>query len=195
MIERIEQIGQTILGVAGNAYEPLLERHIGKPVVLQMQTPASDDKTPIDVPGYLADYTETYLAVFNVEHAPLASETLTVTGDTQGDGYAITWTDQAVVVCCTGPDALVVRSYRTQERLAELDVVLLKGCKVALTREAAPGPGDSVELKLERTRRIDVVCPRSQAIVYFGGEQDAEQPGAAGAKAHGLAPVAGEAGD
>ena len=188
----IEQIGQTLLGVAGNAYEPLLERHIGKPVVLQMQTPASDDKIPIDVPGYLADYSETHIAVFNVEHEPISQQTMNVSENTSGPGYDIQWQSNSIVVRCVGPEALVVRSLRTRSRFSVLDVVLTHGVKVAL-----PNDGDvQVELELERTRRFDVVCPRSQAIVYFGGRHlddklnDSSPPASSQTsdKAHGVAP-------
>ena len=53
-----------------------------------------------------------------------------------------------------------------------------------------------MQLELERTRRIDIVCPRTQAIVYFGGgEEDPLQPTAnqclqSGRKEFGLAPEA-----
>ena len=54
----LEQIGQTLLGAAGNAYEPILERHIGKPVVLQLACPSLGESKSIEIPGFLVDYSD-----------------------------------------------------------------------------------------------------------------------------------------
>lgn len=171
----IEQIGQTILGVAGNAYEPLLERHIGKPVVLRLQSPASEDKAPIELPGFLADYSETHVAVFNVEHEPSDKQTLTVQGDLSDEGYVITWKPQTVRIMAQGPEPVIIRRYQTDQRERKPDLVLSHGSAVELPRDDS----NHITLDIERSRRLDVVCPRSQAIVYFGGhESDLEAPAA-----------------
>lgn len=190
----IEQIGQTLLGASGNAYEPILERHIGKPVVIQLQTPASEDKQPVELPGFLADYTEQYLAIFNVDQPSVSDETITVTGDLQKPGYTITWSETSITLTCQGPEPVIVRSCKTSQRYTELYVALVHGCQLQLPTDG----GESVELELERTRRLDVVCPRSQAVVYFGGgeamlqttaDNDSGQADVSKkAKAHGVAP-------
>ena len=78
----------------------------------------------MQLPGYLVDYTDEYLAVFNTEQTPL--ETI------------------------------------------ELDVGLLPGCslKMGCAKTAA------LKLRLHRTHRIDIVCPRKIAGVHFGSEQE-----------------------
>lgn len=161
----IEEIGQTILGVAGNAYEPLLERHIGKPVVLQIQAPASEDKKPIELPGYLADYSDTHVAVLNVEHVATQTQTLTVNANVNSTDYDIAWTPTAVEITAKGSEVVIIRSYNTKLRDRKPDLVLSRGCSVQLPRDQS----DEVTLEIELSRRVDVVCPRSQAVVYFGG--------------------------
>ena len=68
---QVTQIGQTILGrAAANAYEPLLEQYIGQPVILEVMDPESTPTTPAsNYAGYLADYTQQFIAVLNVDHA------------------------------------------------------------------------------------------------------------------------------
>jgi hypothetical protein len=176
----VEQIGQTLLGAAANAYEPLLERHIGRPVVVQLASPADPQKRVIDLPGFLVDYTEKYLAVFNVAQAPVSHEQLEISQSHVGSGYTIELTEQSVKVTCTGPDVVIVKSIKTAKRYSELDVVLTNGTQVDLNRDGS----ETVAIHLQRTRGIDIVCPRSQANVYFGGDEADLLHG----KVHGLAP-------
>ncbi|WP_428939629.1 hypothetical protein [Fontivita pretiosa] len=65
----VTQIGQTLLGkFAGNAYEPLLEQYIGQPVILDVADPINPNNATVQYAGYLADYTQSFVAIFNVEH-------------------------------------------------------------------------------------------------------------------------------
>ena len=65
----VTQIGQTLLGkFAGNAYEPLLEQYIGRPVIVDVVDPLNPNNAIVEYTGYLVDYTAQFLAVFNVEH-------------------------------------------------------------------------------------------------------------------------------
>lgn len=176
----VDQIGQTLLGAAANAYEPLLEQHIGKPVVVQLASPADPEKKLVDLPGYLVDYTDKYLAVFNVEHEPISNEKIEVTESVAQPGYKIDITDQSLTVACQGPEILIVKSIETAKRYARLEVALTNGARLELNR----GGSEPVTLHLERTRRVDLVCPRAQATIYFGGEL----PDPSRAKEHGMAP-------
>lgn len=176
----VTQIGTTLLGAAGNAYEPILERHIGKPVVLQLQSPADPDKKLIDLPGYLVDYTEQWLAVFNVDHTPVSDQRLTVTESIEQPGFKVTVDGPRVKVTCTGPEVVVVQSVKTDKRYAEPNVAITNGGSCAFKRNDSP----SVELHILRTRQIDIVAPRKQAVVYFGSCEDDEDC----TRQHGVAP-------
>jgi hypothetical protein len=64
----VTQIGQTLIGKFANAYEPLLEQYIGQPVILDVADPINPNNATVEYTGYLADYTQGFIAVFNVEH-------------------------------------------------------------------------------------------------------------------------------
>ena len=64
----VQQIGQTLLGRFANAYEPLLEQYIGQPVILDVADPINPNNATVEYTGYLADYTQQFIAVFNVKH-------------------------------------------------------------------------------------------------------------------------------
>src|SRR5947207_3410968 len=62
-------LGQTLLGKFANAYEPLLEQYIGQPVILEVADPLNPNNAVQEYTGYLADYTQQFIAVFNVDHS------------------------------------------------------------------------------------------------------------------------------
>ena len=64
----VTNIGQTLLGKFANAYEPLLEQYIGQPVILDVADPLNPNNATVQYTGYLADYTQNFIAIFNVEH-------------------------------------------------------------------------------------------------------------------------------
>jgi hypothetical protein len=72
----VTSLGQTLLGKFANAYEPLLEQYIGQPVILEVADPLNPNNAVQEFTGYLADYTQQFIAVFNVDHAE--GETISV---------------------------------------------------------------------------------------------------------------------
>ncbi len=163
---QVNEIGQTLLGAAGNAYEPMLEAHIGRPVILKLASPTEPTQQPLELPGYLVDYTEKYVAVFNVEHQPIEPIKLTLDASHEQPGLKVELLPEDVVITCTGPEVIVVKTFRSRSRYSQLSAPLTPGCSLSL-RRAPDGP---VELELERTRSIDLVCPRAIATIHFGAD-------------------------
>jgi hypothetical protein len=167
----VDQIGQTLLGAAGNAYEPILEKFIGKPVILELNTPAPgsdapDKSRPVELHGFLAEYSDKYVAIMNRDHTPIESIDLQATESLERPGMRIAMEDKAVAITCVGDDVLIVRSVEAGTEHYDLSVPLIHGSTLRLRRPV----GSAVRLQLERTRRIDIVCPRSLATIHFGSE-------------------------
>ncbi|MHC4578471.1 MAG: hypothetical protein ACYTFD_19965 [Planctomycetota bacterium] len=163
----VDEVGRTLVGAVANAYEPLLERHIGKPVILELRGPSG----LTEFPGFLVDYSERFVAVFNVEQP--AQETLDFEAESSvtRQGLQVKLEEGRVLLTCAGPDAHVVRRLSQGERSLDLGVTLLPGCTLGLPRT----PGEPVRIEAERTQRLDLVCPRGRARVRFGSER-AERP-------------------
>jgi len=167
----IDQIGQSLLGAAGNAYEPILEKFIGKPVILELNTPGDpgsppETKRPVELHGFLAEYSDTYLAIMNREHTPIESIDMQVTESLERPGMRIALEDTSVAITSVCDEVLIVRSVEAGTEHYDLSVPLTNGSTLRLRRPA----GSTVKLQLERTRRIDIVCPRAQATIHFGSE-------------------------
>ncbi|MEM0915552.1 MAG: hypothetical protein AAGK09_13195 [Planctomycetota bacterium] len=173
----VNTIGDTLLVAAGNAYEPILERHIGRPVVLQLATPGIGENAFVELPGYLADYSAAYVALFNTAHDPVEEFTLDAPAPggepVARDGVTLQRGDAAIVVKATGPELLVVKSATLAGpgETLELNATLVPGASLELRHAGRP-----VTLSLERTRRVDLVAPRTKATVYFGGDDPKVKP-------------------
>src|SRR5688572_6383213 len=81
----VTNIGQTLLGRFANAYEPLLEQYIGHPVILEVMDPINPNNSVQEYPGYLADYTQQFIAVFNVDHTVAEQITVSLPDVERGD--------------------------------------------------------------------------------------------------------------
>jgi len=158
--------GLALVGTVGNAYEQLLERHIGRPVVVELAHPAGGDHPPVELPGYLVDYSDRFVAVFNVEQEPQEAFELRVTEPVEREGVKVDRAGDRLVLECEGEDALILRRMTFRGAVTDLAVTLVPGTSIQLTVPA----GDPPVLHLERTRHIDIVCPRSSARVRHGSD-------------------------
>lgn len=199
----VEGIGQQLIGAAGNAYDPLLEAHVGRPVVLKLACPGlSTEAEPVtvDVPGYLVDYSDAWIAVFNVDHTPLATLSLNVAVDAPAEA------DPRVSVAKTaagrltihnpGPAFVLVRSVDGEgdpeqegADAADLDAVVPPGATLRLAAEAL----GETRVVVDVTERLDLVIPRGQVVVRHAGDRAEDPRREPPTRARGLAPRETEA--
>ena len=191
--QSVTQIGQTLLGKLANAYEPLLEQYIGQPVILDVADPINPNNATVEYTGYLADYTQQYIAVFNVEHRcgePLA---ITLPDVASGDklpplpgppppgapapvlppplkvenDLAVRMDGLRMKIQNTRPDPVVVRRLEREGfEPVEFGVVIPPSGTLDLPARDARG----ATLALEVVRCFDVVAPRKWATIRHAGE-------------------------
>ena len=181
----VTQIGDTLLSKAANAYEPMLEAHVGRPVILDVNRPKSAGGGTVSYPGFLADYTAKFVAIFNVEHpAPGGSFTLTVPAEGEAEPACVKSGDAAEGAGCAvelsakheagrlivgngGFDPCVVDTLeRDGFEPIRLGATVAPGASLSLPSRDAAG----AVLTCRRVRTLDVVAPRSQAVVRHAGE-------------------------
>ncbi|QDU33847.1 hypothetical protein KS4_19060 [Poriferisphaera corsica] len=168
----MDQIGQMVLGAAGNAYEPLLEKHIGRPVIMQTRFKSGDQEIITELPGFLADYTDKYVALFNRQHQPIKTQEVEVTDTHTSTYFAICRNENSIQVTATSTDLIVINWLQTSKRIINLQITLTPGSSVDLPHDNS----QSVKFSIDQTRRVDIVCPRSNAVVYFGGDRTCVTP-------------------
>ncbi len=179
----MSELSKTLVSTVAAAYEPLLERHIGKPVVVECNCAPGAPMPTAEFAGYLVGYTADYLAIFSDDPQPTAEITLTsadkpaqstsevdvtdLTDDPShatGPSYDVSRVRDRIQITCTGPDALVVRHVDDGDRHYDLDVSLLPGCVLGV-RVTSTAPA---QVQLETTHELDLICPRAGAVVRFG---------------------------
>ena len=159
----MEKVGKTLLGAVGNAYEPMLERQIGKPIVIEMSSPADSDGTNIELCGYLAEYSDKYLAMFNVEQPVGETITLPCDDTIERDDVMIEIDSTSLRITNKSSVPLIVDAVISdQGETWELGVVLTLASAAQLPR--IPG---HLSVRLLRVQRIDVICHRSHAVIRY----------------------------
>lgn len=165
----ITNLSGTVVSLASNAYEPLLERHIGRRVLLELLNPPGVNPPIVELPGYLVDYTPKFIAVFNVDHTPVETFSITLTPnvppDPQHPNTRIMYANGAPTLVADGPDVIVLLAMEIDGRRLDMGIALTPGMAVELPRHEQP-----LVLHMERTRQVDLVCPRARARIRFGAE-------------------------
>jgi hypothetical protein len=191
----INNLTGSVINLAANAYEPLLERYIGKPVVVEIVVPLLPGATPPPVglantaefPGYLVDYTQRFLAVFNVDHQPV--ETIEITlekgkpASPELADLTFTLSPFSMVISCVGRDAFVIRKICCAQETSDLGVALIPGTSVILNPIE-----HATTITVERTRSIDLLVPRTRARIHFGSIPDVHRPAPRRMEWSGVAP-------
>lgn len=162
----VTQLGKSIIGIAGNAYEPLLERHIGGPVVVRILHPAGGD--PTELPGYLVEYSARFVAIYSTAAEPIEEVTLLLDDPHLDDAqkhkaFRATRDQKHLVVEATGEEPIVLVRLHCDESTTDLAVALLPGTRVRIAC-----PGGQTRLDLQITRQVDLVFPRTRGGVRFG---------------------------
>jgi hypothetical protein len=178
--QHVTAMGETVLGKGvANAYEPLLEKHIGRPVIVDVKRP---DGGVMGVAGFLAEYSAKYIAVLNVEHESadamelrLPAEGEESTSATAGEAtpsgrpmdVSARFEGPKLVLTNAGIDALLVRRLeRDGFEPVDLHAVIPAGGRMELPARDVGG----ALLTITRLRRYDVIVPRGVGQVRHAGE-------------------------
>ena len=189
----VTNIGTTLLGKLANAYEPLLEQYIGKPVILEVADPINPNNVVREYTGYLADYTQQFIAVMNVEHMQGDEVIVQLPDIERGDplpplppppppggiapvlpaplsvdgGVAIRIDGMRLKIQNTRGELLSVeRLERAGSDPIQLAMVLPAGAVLSLPARDARGG----TLVCRILRAVDIVAPRKFASVRHAGE-------------------------
>jgi hypothetical protein len=190
---QVTNIGQTLLGKFANAYEPLLEQYIGLPVILDVADPINPNNATTEYTGYLADYTQQFIAIFNVEHTTAQEVVVTLPDVESGESLpplppppppgapppvlpapikvehdlAIRIDGLRMKIQNTRHEPVIVRRMEREgfEPILFGMVIPSHGVLDLPARDARNG-----RLFLEIVRCLDVVAPRKLATVRHAGE-------------------------
>lgn len=158
----LKSLSGELIGYTGNAYDPLLERHLFERVVVEITR--GGQRTSFC--GWLKDYSTGFLEVLDAiapEHEPRELAPHRV-GTEPIPGVALRAERGEIVVENRGAPMLYVRELRCGGWSRRMDAVVPAGT-TADVRVPPSIPTDEVEVWLGTVQRVDVVLPRSHAVV------------------------------
>ena len=188
---RITDTAKTLIMSSASAYEPILERYIGRKVVLE-----TINSEPVrEFCGILKDYTEEFICVLDVPSSEVHTfhlsdpEQLKInhdlvfdvqTADSEEDGNIFLSFD--IMIGNEGEKSVRVVRAEANEFVQELDVHLQPGHSTVVHLRGVPSqrgeqddqtrPSDvpDVLLMIHAQRFVDLVVPRSRGIIRHGAE-------------------------
>ena len=141
----------------------MLERHIGKPIVLEVNCPADPETQNVELAGYLAEYSDKYLAIFNIDQPIVEKIELDLNEAIERDDLKIEIHENNLTITNLDDVPLIIDALTSDEgEKRKLGVVLTHSAEAKLARIEG-----NLTLRLLRVAKIDIICPRSQAIVRF----------------------------
>ncbi len=183
---QINAIGTLLIGETANAYEPMIEQYLSRPVILEVTHPADPDTGKTEYHGRLGEYSAQFVMLVDVRrrftrHVPMDAQVRRLLEDT--------------VEVRAGPDAIHVTNLagvpvtvegvtaggachavnRTVAAGASADVPVPEAARAVPPpppeAETAPPPPPTVTLAWERT--FDLVVPRAVGIIRHASDEAA----------------------
>ncbi len=189
--ERLTKIGKNIIGHIGNTYDPILEKYIGSKVILEI----TKNNTTIEYEGILKEYSSQFLEILNVKY-PLEQEISLQqvislanispkkeTDSTNSDEIyddkiqkaveewkiTLTLEDNKIIVHNNGDQLIHLKKLQGVDYEHNLDVVISPNtiADFFLEKENIT----DLQLVLEIIRNVDIIVPRTHALIRHGGER------------------------
>lgn len=158
----IKSLSTELIGYTGNAYDPLLERHLFERVVVEVTREGHKQSYC----GWLKDYSTGFVEVLDAivpEHTTLEIAPYRP-GATPLPGIVLRAANGELVVENAGTPMLYVRELRHGDWSRRMDAVVPAGC-TADVRVPPQIPVAEVEVWLGTVQRVDMLLPRTHAIV------------------------------
>ena len=182
---QINAIGSLLIGETANAYEPMIEQYLSRPVVLEVVNPADPDRRVAEYHGCLAEYSAQFVMLIDVRQRFV--ETVPLDGslhrlmenavEVRPEGQTLHLANGAAV-------PVAVEGVTAGGTWHEVGTTVGPGEGAAVTvpaagpstpdeaeggaDDAAPSPPPTVRLAWERT--FDLIVPRSVGIIRHASE-------------------------
>jgi len=183
---QINAIGTILIGETANAYEPMIEQYIGRPVILEVINPADTQKRVAEYHGYLADYSAQFVMLVGVRNR--FTEQASMDGTVHRfleDAVEVRGENQVVHVANRSGVPVVVEGMAAGDACHDLHTSVAPGETAELAvpegiRSAAPAPkeGEAAEttpakpptVGLAWDRTLDLIVPRAVGIIRHASE-------------------------
>lgn len=163
--EQLSTLSEEIIGHTGNAYDPLLERHLFTRVIVDINRGGVSRQYC----GYLADYTEKFLEIIDAEVNSVDQQfddTPIAVGE-ERDGVAVRRQNDQLIVENDSGAMLLLELIQHDGHVRPVGAVIPDEFHASL-RPGTDFDIDDIEVILSVAARIDILVPRAHAIVRHG---------------------------
>lgn len=161
----LKGIGKDIIGYVGTSYDPLLEDYVGTRVVMEL---VEQDEVHEHV-GVMKEYSSDFLEMLDVYYPWPQKVTFKEQARASvAERVIVEYRGQEVFIENTGEQPLYLERLTVGEEGNELDAILASGEQMVLPVD---GKSDEVELHLRVASRLDVIVPRSHALIRHRAER------------------------
>lgn len=175
---QVTAIGTMLVGETANAYEPMIEQYIGRPVILELVNPADESKRAVEYHGYLGEYSAQFILLVGVrdrsgEHVPLDGRTSSLLEGT----LRVRAEPTVVHVENRSAVPVVVEGVRAGDVCHDIDARVEPGATADVNvPEGARREDAAAVICWERT--FDLIVPRAAGVIRHASEpaERADEP-------------------
>jgi hypothetical protein len=160
---RVARWSRELVGRDPISAEPLIRRHLGRRVVVELL----DDRRKLHASGLLLGYDAEFIALADVSLPAEASLPL-CPGRTSGANLELVWNEDGLELFNRGEEPVEILGIRSAEGLRKWELVLRPGFRERTGFRKAPA--GTAELVFESPVRGDAILPRGTAHVRGGSE-------------------------
>ncbi len=167
--QRISQIGQTVVGHAGRAFEPILERHIFDKVVMEILK----DNVVTEYCGLLKEYTSDFLEVLDI---PCKGEYSFPLSDLEkaklNRNIKITVEQKLCKIKNEGNQPIFAKRIEGKDFSKDLNVIVNTGTVADF--EIADSVPPDLKVVIDAVRQVDMVAPRFHSVIRHNSLPDSD---------------------
>ena len=167
---QVGAIGTMLVGETANAYEPMIEQYIGRPVILEAVNPADESKRVAEYHGYLGEYSARFILLVNVRHRFHETVPLGATAEFLEGTLEVRADKDKVRVENGSAVQVVVEGVRAGDVCHDIDTRIEPGetAEMAVPHEAADADGAAVAVSWQR--EFDLLVPRSVGVIRHASD-------------------------
>lgn len=168
--KELQKVSKDIIGHVGNAFEPILEKYIGRRVVLEI----TREGVTTEQVGILKNYTAEFIEVLDIVRSQRLEVPLRTDSPLPPVARGIVLEVDGIQVKARNVSRtpLYIRAIRWDDEEHAVNVVVQPGLQVDFGLEKAPP--DGARAVVEVARKYDIVVPRTHAIIRHCAEMPQE---------------------
>ena len=163
--DKMEQIGKNIIGYSGTTFDPLLERHLYRRVVIEI----TKENLTTEYTGILKEYSGQFLEVLAVKYPTQKTYRLSMEGKVEVQSRVKTLVKNGkCFIENSGTIPVYVTEIRGKNFKQNLNVIAKENGNIDFPLPE-PIPED-LELTIENIQEVDMILPRTHTIIRHSAE-------------------------